>query len=134
MTQFEIVSVGFSVKNQAGDVFGIYENAEYALKAIQEMKPYRSDLYVKETFAQRPVESSECAECGDDVPLKYQSEHSCTRLVQDTQGDTPDSVGAPPQMQQLFTLRLLDLDPGSRRVIANKCLWGVIGLSYRKEN
>ena len=81
MTQFEIVSVGFSVNNQAGDVFGVYQNAEYAIKAIQEMKPYRSDLFVKETFAQRPVESDECSECGDVVAKKYQADHACSRLV-----------------------------------------------------
>lgn len=81
MENYEIVSAGFSVKNEAGDVFGVYTTAEYALKAIQEMKPYRSDLYVKETFVQRIAKSAECAECGEDVPVKFQETHACSRLV-----------------------------------------------------
>jgi hypothetical protein len=77
----KIEVVGYAVKNNAGDVFGIYTTQEHAELAIVSIGPWFGELFVKQTLVARPDDFDECVECGDVVAKKYQADHACSRLV-----------------------------------------------------
>ena len=45
---------GYAVKNNSGDVFGIYETPEHAEMAIESLGSYFGELFVKQTLVARP--------------------------------------------------------------------------------
>jgi len=45
---------GYAVKNNSGDVFGIYETPEHAELAIKEIGAWFGELFVKQTLVARP--------------------------------------------------------------------------------